>query len=180
MNLVGNCVGGGGVRSVQTVSDFIANGQAIKDVTISSVDTDNTIVFGKIRTSSGNQTPDDNFYRFSLTGATNIRLFRGGTTGDSDTCTLFVVEFSPGIINSIQRKVITITGVSGTQAISSVDTSKSIIVDGGHTSATTSSGGDSYNPVDYSFNSSTEVLLERTAAANSDNQIFAYQVIEFK
>lgn len=167
------------IKSIQSVNSNITNGNTTNNNTITAVDTDNTFIIAKQRTSAASENPDEKYMTFSLTSSTNIQLRRIDTTGDTDTAQVFIVEFMPGIIASIQNFETVLTTASGTQAITAVNTDNSFIISRGHRSATVTSGGEEYDTTDYTFNSSTEVLVERTNAANADNQTFAFTVVEF-
>ena len=177
--------GGGGIKSVQSVTGTIPNSSTFANLTITdAVDTANTLLFGG-NASEGGVVAFMNFaVRWSLAGSTTIQLLRSGSSGVSSSSTVFILEFLPGSIASIQQKTISMAsgGTTATTTITSVNTAKSIIIPLGAVSpsGTAGSGGDLDSVAEFTFNSSTQIQATRSSAINSPITIeYGVAVVEF-
>jgi len=122
--------GGAGVASIQEVEITLTN-QASNTAAISSVDTANSIIeYNGFRSTLADSDIDDGFIGMELTNATTVTMFSGTTAAQTTIGRCTVVEFTSGLINSIESGSITIAGsaTSGTATITSVDTAKSRII----------------------------------------------------
>lgn len=138
--------------------------------TITAVNTAHTIIIPSIRI--GATTSADGLVYMALTDSTTITI-----TGGAATANVWVLEFLPGVIKSIQRFVATNTsGTSTTQAITSVNTGKSIIICTGYNGTSVLSTNDVMPRIE--FNSATEVGITHASLGGSTINV-AFQVIEF-
>lgn len=178
-------IGGfGGIKSVQSVTGTIPNAAAGANLTISSVDVDNTILFGGSASEGGVVVHVDTAIRWSLQSSTNVALFRSGTTGESPSATIYVLEFLPGSIDSIQQVTITMAsgGTTATQSITSVNTAKVIIIPLGarSPSGTAGAGTDLDSVAEFTFDSATQIKATRNTAITSPITIeYGVAVVEF-
>ena len=182
--------GGGGIKSIQSVTGTIPNASASANLTLSeAVDTSNTMLIGgsglrKIATHT------DDSCSWSLTGSTTVQLVRDGSSGESRSCTIYVIEFQPNIINSVSQYTVTFVSAdtaddSATKTITSVDTNKSIILplgvrwSGANVFADPSDLGAS---PEYQFNSSTQIEMFHPnlgTIGTAVTVIYGFAVVEF-
>lgn len=153
------------IKQVAYYDDVSTPSQAI-----TAVDTANTIIIPSISfNAAGNASA---LVYMQLASSTSITI-----TGGAAAANVWVVEFLPGVIKSIQRFVkSTTTDTTSTQAITAVDTNRSIIMPMGSNGT---SGLSVANAVPrHEFNSSTEVgMFYGTLSGETLNSSF--QVIEF-
>jgi hypothetical protein len=120
------------IVSNQLVTATITNTTSSTNTAISTVDDTNAITFWGGHTAANSSIADGRLdgYRNSTT---NVITLRGGTGGQSIANTN-IVEFASGTVNQSSRTEISFTGTSDVWAlgaISTVDTSKAIILNSG-------------------------------------------------
>ena len=128
------------VKSLTRFSITIGNGATSNTATISAVDTANSAVFFNMWTTSyTGDAPRLYSPRVSLTNSTTVTASRD--TADTATITVrgYVIEFKPSAIASIQQSTVTLPSstASNTATISSVNTSRSMLLYQGITNTTT-------------------------------------------
>jgi hypothetical protein len=167
------------VSRQEIVSNLATNTNLVNNITVSSVNTANTwMVYQGARTSSSTQ--GRNAYQ-RLTSSTNVEL----TRYDAASVTLFnnftLMEFITGVVKSIQRFVVTVGAAQTTtnQTITSVDTTKSIVVFNGFCSSTVVVGNAATQSVMASLTSATNLACTVGVAGTTDVRNIAVSVIEF-
>lgn len=138
----GNIIGGvaGYVKSVQSGTIAIAAASASNTATITSVDVNNAVLlFLGFTVTNAFTRQDVSIARLALTNATTITATRGlaAASGETITVSYMIVEFSPGLIKSVQQATIALSAVSNTATITAVDTTKAVIIPLGMSSADT-------------------------------------------
>lgn len=142
MNVLFPGVAAGIIESIQQIEFTVASSSATGTDTITSVDTANTAIFfsynifgGKRQTDTTNSV-DDTHLRVELTNATTVTATRNSAPAFAITVICTVVEFTSASIDSIQQGSIAITGAntSNTDTISSVTTSRSVVLHNGQSS----------------------------------------------
>lgn len=126
-------------QAVQQVSFASSSTSASETTTITSVDTDNTLLVNGGQT-WGNSTFTglDTATRFGLQDATTIAFDRVGTAATGRTINVAVVEFVSGILASNQRGNIVLASVaSNTATITAVNTAKSFVCFNGYSTNAT-------------------------------------------
>lgn len=122
------------IKSIQYVTSSILTSNSSRNVTITAVDTANTILLCMFTAGGGSQ-PDSTWkYTAHLSSSTNIQLTRSNSSASApDPCGIFVVEFQPGVIRSVQSGEKDLgNSASGTVTITSVNTAKSVALYLGH------------------------------------------------
>lgn len=129
------------IQSIQPFSITITNGNTSNTATITAVDTTKAVLFlGGFTTTvtAGTAYGSSNPY-VALTNATTVTATRNSSTS-AVTVRGTIVEFVSSAISSVQSGTIVLSGVtSNTATISSVDTSKSVVLWLGHITNSTSS-----------------------------------------
>lgn len=118
------------IKSIQSVTGTIANGDTDEYVTIDEVDMDNTVlIFLGCRSATG--TLYDRLAMVLLNGSTEVRILRYGTTGNV-VASFMVVEFDGGV-KPVQRGLTSLdtTELTDTVTIDEVDLAKTILFRGG-------------------------------------------------
>ncbi len=163
------------IDSIQTVSRELSGLDDTDAHTITSVDTNRSVVIynGARSTLS---TFSAWMYRSALTAATTVTSTRESSSSSSRTVAYTVVEFASGVVNKLRRgsTAVTSTNATADTTITSVDTSKSVLIFGGY--GTDSTGADDAYTTATLLNSTT-VRAERTSTS-SDNEI-SWEVVEF-
>lgn len=106
------------------------SGASSNTATISSVTTSRTVLFySGMRTSVNDTASEDRLAYVALTSATNIRATRKASSAVSCDTVVQVVEFKAGVINSIQRGVLTIATSASSQStdLTAVNTANSFM-----------------------------------------------------
>lgn len=177
--------GGGGslsIKSIQYVSGHIAGSVNLANLALSTtVNTLYTVLVGM--TSHGVNGDTDDI--FAVTYALNnpggmadiVQLSRKTSATLSLSCEvgIYVVEFQPTAIKSLQVGSLTTSTGIGTASITAVDTSKSIIIPGGYKPAT--AGIDYQLGIIWTFNSATQIQGQVFDALTEYDA--NYQVLEF-
>lgn len=164
------------VSSVQQVDfSLTANVDLTDSVTINSVDTTRTILIYSGVKNDTSTVGGNVLMSYELINPTTVTATRIGNSGNN-LSTIYVIEFLPGIIDSLQTGSITITAtnLTNTDTITSVDTTRSIVVFHGiDTSASTEESSDCA----LDLTNSTTVTAERLATTSFCN--VNYAVVEF-
>ena len=122
------------IKSVQYVSiAWVTNGATSGTATIAAVDTAQSVCLPLSFTSPNNTANDvkSSFPKIVLTNGTTVTATIGGLTGSALTVTVnaVVVEYAPGVLKSVQTGSIAVaSATSNTATITSVDTSKSVLI----------------------------------------------------
>ena len=119
-------IGGTPIDSIQLVTLTVADSQASDTVTINEVDMGRSILYHNGQQGS-NGTNGELMVVF--TNSTTITATRFGSYTGNATIKLTVIEFGSGVVNSVQRGVITMSNpqLTNTTSINEVDTSKCIV-----------------------------------------------------
>ncbi len=165
-------IGGAGIRSIQYGRVSIVAATSATD-TITSVDTSHAflILLGAMAPTNFN----NNLPTVELTNATTVTA-RTGTAGTTDV-DFIVVEFYPGTLKSVQQGAIDISGSSSAvAAISSVDTSKTILIPNGF--VTTISG--SCDKLEIRLELASDIEVEaRRSNSQADTATVRFTAVEF-
>lgn len=164
------------VKSVQAVSVSASGPSNIATLAI-PVDTSNCILFfAEMSVSTGGAVVDAAIYA-QLTSSTTV-TFTHTSAGVNSTGYATVVEFWPGVIRSVQRGTVTISGTngSGTATISAVGATAFVNMTGFDTNLSTV---DTFTSV--VLTNSTTVTAQRGngGAVTSSTSIAAFEVVEF-
>jgi len=111
------------IKSIQHGSVSIAEATASETDTITSVDTNNSLILYNGKTGNDGNIANASwfFVRLELTNSTTVTATRDEPFEDA-VVTYCVIEFYPGIIKSNQSGSITMTGTSNTATINAVNT----------------------------------------------------------
>lgn len=166
--------GGSNIKSIQRGTSVLTNGGASTlNVTISSVNLSKTIVkfTSLIISTSGSL---NSLCNAKVTTATNLLLTRNSTTGGDITVEWEIIEFNN--VKSIQTGNYTLSTMSGTVTITTVDTTKSSLYYSAYNSADT----DSYTRTMTGTGKITNATTLTFALATSGvTKIIEWIVIEF-
>ena len=157
----------------------IAASATSNTATISSVDTSlSTVIFGGHTGSSTDAyDADHDFPAVVLTDSTTVTAIRQVADANTITVKGTVVVWNTDAIESIQTGIVTFTGASGTQAISSVTTANSALIYNGF--RTTYTAAVPYNIfVNMAITSTTQVTGYRGTGSGTAYGYFT--IIEFK
>ncbi len=183
MNILFPAVGGSIIESIQEIEFTIASSAATGTGTISSVTTGNTIVFldygrlGGQRQTSTVKVNDHTLTMVTLTNSTTVTATRDTADSFAVTVRATVVEFTSAAVGSVQTGTINITsGASGTDTITSVTTSRSVVIYQGNIS------DNAFDPSPAGTNAvaltdATTVTCTRPNSA--EDTTVSYSVIEF-
>ena len=155
--------------AVSSVQTGIINATGTSDTaTITAVDTARSVAYhsGYIFSGASN---DWNYQpgEITLTNATTVTRTRNSSAVNTLTVQYTVIQFAPGIVNSIQHISLTSsTNATGDTAINAVNDATSFIFWGGFTLTTFASNNNQRHPY-YHRTSTTNVRLTRGAAAAS-------------
>lgn len=119
------------VTSVQQGTITIASGNTTGTATITSVDTTKAVPFwlgGTVSTSTAS--PQVVIHRIDLTNATTVTATRGSSSTAVVTAGYCIVEFASSAVSSVEQRApsFTGTGTSSTDTISSIDTSRTLLI----------------------------------------------------
>lgn len=178
---VANWIGGFGgnvIRSIQRGTITIAGAATSNTATITSV----SLAAAKINflgcTALGNEPPTHAYARVTLTDATTVTATKNSGTGGSDDVVVSyeVVEYTSGVIKSIQRGTISAAAGSATATISSVNTTKTEVNYMGYTTAQAAAGDDSATRLPrLDLQNATTVRCQAVAS----DAIVGFQVVEY-
>lgn len=163
------------ITSIQEVSISFSITETSKTATINAVDTSRSVIlYGGVRMEA-NASTHSLFSGLSLTNATTVTASRDSHLNREITVNATIIEFSPNIIRSVQSGYIQLSGSNtGTSAITSVDTERSLVVFNGQTTTT--------NTIDRSLAVLTleDATTVRADKGDSNNDMTVYySVIEF-
>ena len=113
------------LNSVQSGTTTIADGSLSTTVTITSVTTSKAFVVFSARLGSTTVAPQNGQVSGQITNATTLTFMRFGTVGQIDI-KWYVAEFSSGV--TVQREAQAITVATTNIPITSVDTTKSFVL----------------------------------------------------
>ena len=162
------------IKSIQQGTLAFAGG-ASATATIAAVDVANAVLVLNnhlVDFSTGNTS--FNVY-LTFTNTTTITATRVGIP-NTETAACVVIEFMPGVIRSVQRGTIFLSGVaSNTATITVVNTAKSFV---NYLGMNTNVSDDQTLPI-VSLTNGTTVTATREDAAASGGTTTSYQVVEF-
>jgi hypothetical protein len=165
------------VKSIQQVSKAMT--ATTGTVTINAVDVNNSIVLFDGTTAPSGASPTTCNCYVELTNSTTVTFTRSSNASNCTTKAT-IVEFYPGVVKSVQRGVITITGTttSGTATITAVDTGKATLNMRGFTD-NVGTVGDGW--VSIVLTNATTVTANRGngAAIGSVNSSISWEVVEY-
>ena len=144
------------------------------DQTITAVDTDYAFPVSTGLSATGSTRGNDDFVSVRITSATNAQLEVGSAS--SITVAFQIVEMSSAEIASVQEVSATLAAVTNDVAITSVDTTKSLIFASSWLSGAASAGNRQL-PI-MSLTGSTNLRLQSASVALSAMTVYAY-VVEF-
>lgn len=168
------------IRSVQTGTLSVGNGNTSNTATITAVAVEHSVLL------YGSSTPalvgSDQRNAWAKLAITNATTLTGTIITDAGYATAIqytVVEFMPGVVKSIQNSAITLSGGgSASVSITAVNTGKSWLCQNGITT-------DTYTPADpgnyqirLTFASASSVTATR-GVAGAGNFVVNFQVVEF-
>lgn len=165
------------VSSVEYGTITVAAASTTNTATIGSVDTSRSIVIWLgYTTTNGTAASSSSFTAVDLTDATTVTATRNASTG-SVTASFVVVQFATGVIQSVQKRSVTMTSNATTTAdtISAVTTANTLLFyNGVHSSV------QAFNSAYYrlELTSTTNVNLTRTATSTTSKTV-KYTVCEF-
>lgn len=176
----GHLLGGNAsaIKSIQANTITIANGSATNTAVITAVDVNNAFVIFLGASETTNNTANSSSCYAQLTNTTTVTAGRNTDASSKTGATIvsfMVVEFYPGFIKSIQTGLITLNGVvSNTAAITAVDITKSMILQGG-------SAGDTVGSDDIvgKMVLTTNILVTVSRGAGVGILLSPYTVVEF-
>lgn len=163
------------VKSVQSGEIVIPSASNTVTATIASVATENAVlIFGGVLNNNAAASPQSSQCSLVLTNATTITGQRDAV-GISDAYVRYaIVELLPGIIRSVQRGTLTLTGTSSTATITQVDTAKCLTMwTGGRVTAANDALLTSI-----SLTNGTTVTGSRGGTAGGAQSYAVYQIVE--
>lgn len=166
------------VSSVQRGQISLVAGVTTNTATITSVDTNRSACFfGGIKTDNANGNLATNCATVVLTNGTTVTATRNTGTGGM-FANYTVVEFASGILSSnAQKGTVNLTNVtSNTATITSVDTTRSILLWGGYR-GTSNSSAPRFMPA-ITLTNGTTVTGSRQVASTDTSDV-AFTVLEF-
>lgn len=161
------------VRSTQQITGQITGATTTADVVITSVNTSYTIIEGT-RTGIGGNQDSKNAATYYFTSPTNVRLIRGEASGTGAIYKLFVTEFFPTAVKSLQSAEIAVSATSVNATITSVNATRAMIIGAGFKEVGGVSTADNFD-VGWAFNSGVQVVATINTAADHKAR---YQVLE--
>lgn len=179
--------GGGGVapiiQSIQEVEITVAAGATSNTATITSVDATKSIIFlnwQRPDPASATDDPDHIYFAPEITNATTITVTRGASL-IAYVVQATVIEFTSAAVDSVQNGSVTLVdpNLSGTDTITSVDTSRSVAIFRGLTSTESGSGLEKSNLMGAVLTNATTVTVTRGDQGDGDSRTGFYTVIEF-
>lgn len=175
------------ISSIQQVEITIADTDTTGTATISTVDTSRTAVFFSYGNAGGARQADTTTNvdlvccRVSLTNATTVTATRGSSgEGVAKVLICTVVEFTDAAVDSVQQGTVTLTdtNTSNTATISSVTTSRSVVLYNGVSVSADVFEGASSTYVALT-NATTVTVTRGIGNATSHTLTTGYTVIQF-
>lgn len=170
------------VKSVQRGTVLIVNSSTTGTATITAVQLANSLVYFLGATSanvSTNFAVDARCY-LTFTNETTITATRAGSS-DAATAGFEVIEFQPGVLRSVQRGAITISGAStsATASVTFVDAAKCALVSlGEYSGGDVGSGDQVYQWPRLTLTNSVTVTSSRVAGG-FDSTTQGFQLAEY-
>jgi len=168
----------GGIKSIQT-DTFTIGASATGTDTITAVVPGNSIILygGCTETATANE-PRNTCHSLEITNSTTITGEKFQPAG-STVIRYTVIEFNPGVLESVQYGTIDLDGaeVTDTATVSAVVTANSVVFATGESGYSTSGGNDE-NHGRFDLTSTTVITLTRLNGAQSCHRGFA--LVEFK
>lgn len=138
-------VAGGIIESIQEVEITIASSSATGTATISSITTGNSAIFcsypyfGMQRQTASGNAADDIICAVDITNSTTVTATRSSAPAFAITLVVTVVEYKSTAVTSVQQGTVSMTGAetTSTDTITSVNTSRSVVVCNGATNDNT-------------------------------------------
>lgn len=171
------------IKSIQY--NTVSHVDTVNTRTITAVNVDNSIIMnlGVSQTGGGDGEADDYFAYVELTDSTTVTATKQDADLDSNSILSFcVIEFFPGIIKSVQAGTIAITSgnTSNTDTITSVDTSKSMLI---HLGTSTTGGFTAMDDIEHILTRITLTNATTITATRHDgtsaSSITSYMLAEF-
>ena len=172
------------VASVQT-GQLDMNGVTTKTATISAIDLSRSIcVFNGAKNTSAEATANDvsGFtFRVALTNSTTVTASIVLSVAAAGRLVNFtVVEFFPGVLRSVQRGSITMTGVqSNTATITEVNVAKSLVTYNGYTTTYTESPPVYLNRVGAILTLTNATTVTVNQGSTDGTKITNFEVVEY-
>lgn len=117
-----------GIRSMQT-GTITLNNATSATATITAVDLQNSIILYQGMTMASTSTNSGVIMvRLELTNATTVTVDRFTAEAVDTIVPYTVIEFNPGVIKSVQRGTIDVSGGNNTATITAVDVNKSCVM----------------------------------------------------
>ncbi len=164
----------GFVKTIQRGTIIIASGNVSNTGTITSVDVNNARSKYLGNNDAGADSQPSLLARVALTNGTTVTAFVNTAPTNNLTVAFEIVEYFPGVIKSVQRGSITITGGTGTNTatITTVNTLKSEL-----TYLGTTIGSTGADVAWLALTNATTVTA--TNKAGSSTSIVGYEVVEW-
>ncbi len=165
------------VASVQHGTITLTSGNATNTAAISAVTTSRAaVVFLGFTTTNATAASNSSYCSVDLTDTDTVTATRASTSGDV-TVEFCVIEWATGITSSVQQRAVTLTSnaVSSTDTISSVDTTRTVLLFGGIHSSVSAMVSAMYR---CAITANTTVTLTRTGTSTTSKTI-RYTVVEF-
>jgi len=166
---------GNAIRTIQRGTIVIPGASTSNTATITSVQFGNAIVAYLGCTVAGAENPSGSFARVTLTDATTVTATKGSGAGGQDDVTVSyeVIEFTSGVVKSIQRSTIAGGAGTATATISAVNIAKSRVDYLGM--STSDTGADNTWIARLDLTNATTVTATKTVGGATTG----FQVVEF-
>lgn len=167
------------IKRVQQVSISLSTAQTSNTATITSVNTAYAVCFYNGHTVSGTATnPSEQAVRVDLTNATTVTATRNSASAsNSSEVRATVIEFSANLVQSVQQGTIVISAVtSNTATITSVDTTRSVVIFQGFLGNTT---GTTLGRASCSLVLTNATTVTATKGNATNSATVGYTVIQF-
>ncbi len=165
------------VASVQHGTITLSSGNATNTAAITGVTTTRAaVVFLGFTSSNATAASNSSYASVDLTDTDTVTATRASTSGDV-VLGFCVIEWASGITNSVQQRALTLTSnsTSSTDTISSVDTTRSVLMFGGIHSSVSAFVSALYR---CAITANTTVTVTRTGTSTTSKTI-RYTVVEF-
>jgi len=177
---LGQILGGGGgfppIKTIRYGTVTVNAASASGTDTFAAVDMSNTMTF-LLGISHTTGSAADAFGLLELISTTQVRVTRNSTTGTM-TAGYLLIEFYPGVIRSVTRSVIILTGVAtNTAALTNVDINKTFVTQLGALNNDTTSADAARWMVRLTLTS--VFVLTATKGTATGNAQVSYEVVEF-
>ena len=174
VNILSVSSGGATIENIQEATITLSNASGSDTATITEVDPDNTVLLfngfkGADDLAAGN-------IKVVLTDGTTVTANRVGSWVGECVVKVTVLEFTDGSIAGVQRGTINIAqpATSNTDSITSVDTSKSVLLKLGATT-----GGGTINDLRCHIELTNSTTVTATRDQSLGDVVVSYEVLEF-